>query len=108
MPTTAPQVTRAQTITPGQGITHTALSLVFHTDPGHGWLQVPMADVQRLGIADKISRCSYRDGGMAYLEEDCDAPRFLQAAEAAGWKVKLTESNTNGESRIRRLSSFSA
>lgn len=56
----------------------------FHSDPGHGWLAVPIAELQALGIADKITRYSYRspDGLVAYLEEDCDLSTF---ARAKGW-----------------------
>ncbi|MDZ4263801.1 MAG: hypothetical protein U1B30_15900 [Pseudomonadota bacterium] len=52
----------------------------FIADPGHGWLQVPLHEVRKLGIADKISACSYMSSNMAYLEEDCDAPLFIKAA----------------------------
>lgn len=55
----------------------------FYEDPGHGWLEVPMADLIEAGVADKISRCSYRDGDKAYLEEDCDMATFLQAKAGA-------------------------
>lgn len=68
-----------------------ALTLVFHSDPGHGWLEVPVAHLRELGIAGEISGYSYlRHGprhGSAFLEEDCDAPCFLRAARAAGWDV---------------------
>ena len=62
---------------------------MLHTDPGHGWLEVPMAELRRLGIAWSISSCSYRYGGIAYLEEDCDAPRFVEALRAQGIEVKF-------------------
>lgn len=57
----------------------------FIADPGHGWLEVPMAELVELGIADKITSYSYRsrDGLLAYLEEDCDLSTF---ARAKGWK----------------------
>jgi len=51
----------------------------FHTDPGHGWLEVPMSLLRDLGIADKISSYSYMRGDSAYLEEDCDAGLFVRA-----------------------------
>ena len=53
--------------------------LKFFEDPGHGWLEVPIAQVAALGITNKISAYSYRKGTMAYLEEDCDASVFLEA-----------------------------
>jgi len=52
----------------------------FISDPGHGWLEVPVKEVRKYKI--KISSFSYMDSGMAYLEEDCDAPTFLKA-----WQV---------------------
>ena len=60
--------------------------LTFVSDPGHGWMRVPLADIARIGIADTISHCSFIDisNGMAYLEEDCDVARYLEALEAAG------------------------
>lgn len=56
----------------------------FFADPGHGWLEVPRAEVLASGA--KISGYSYYDPAtdMAYLEEDCDAPAFL-AATGADW-----------------------
>ena len=51
----------------------------FYEDPGHGWLAVPMEQLVKLGIADKISSCSYQGGVSAYLEEDCDLATFLRA-----------------------------
>ncbi len=64
-------------------------NLRFIEDPGHGWLEVDRADLIKLNIADKISHCSYQRGptGKAYLEEDCDAALFIDAAKAAGWLV---------------------
>ncbi len=49
--------------------------LVFHTDPGHGWLEVPVKEVRNSGVP--ISQCSYIKGDKAYLEEDCDAHAYL-------------------------------
>ena len=59
-------------------------SLRFISDPGHGWLEVPVSELVRLGIATQISRYSYKKGAMAYLEEDSDAGVYLGALEAAG------------------------
>lgn len=48
-------------------------------DPGHGWIKVPVALLLKLDIADEISSYSYYRDGFAYLEEDCDAARFMNA-----------------------------
>ena len=48
----------------------------YVTDPGHGWLEVPRAELKRLGIEHLISPYSYQKGEFAYLEEDCDYTVF--------------------------------
>jgi hypothetical protein len=50
----------------------------FHVDPRGGWLQVRVEDVENLGISDRISLYSYRDGDDAYLEDDGDAGLFIE------------------------------
>ena len=54
----------------------------YFTDPGHGWLRVKRAELNALGIANKISPYSYMRGDYVYLEEDCDMAKFMQAK---GW-----------------------
>lgn len=82
----------------------------FHTDPGHGWLEVPFAMVYLLGIGHKLTRYSYmkRDCQTFYLEEDCDAGRFIRAyAEKFGAKPEMVRgSSTNGQSFVRNLSGY--
>lgn len=56
--------------------------LTFVSDPGHGWLRVPLADIAALRIENDISPCSFIDSRFAYLEEDCDCAVFTQACEA--------------------------
>lgn len=93
----------------------------FIADPGHGWLEVPIADVRALKIAGAISGYSYVDRQgryapvplkgqpVAYLEEDCDLTTFMQAAKAAGWDVKINErAPCNGDAFVRRLERFAA
>lgn len=65
----------------------------YHTDPGHGWLEVGIDELLVLGIADKISSYSYMNGGKAYLEEDCDMALFMDTMEAKGVNVKLAHIN---------------
>ncbi len=64
----------------------------YYMDPGHGWLEVPMAEIVSLGIDEKISRYSYRDGDRAYLEEDCDLTMFAAAKmgkNPTDWKAAM-------------------
>ena len=66
---------------------------VFFTDPGHGWLAVPIEHLAELDIRDQVSACSYYDAstGMAMLEEDADATLFVKAAKAKGWEFTAVE-----------------
>ena len=63
----------------------------FISDPGHGWLEVPMSLIDLLGIKDKISQYSYRKGNMAYLEEDCDAYELISALKKEGISYEYEE-----------------
>ena len=67
----------------------------FHSDPGHGWLEVPLDEVKH--IASKITGYSYIRGDNVYLEEDCDARIFLKKymevyGETAKWDEVYQES----------------
>jgi hypothetical protein len=60
------------------------MAFTFIEDPGHGWLEVTTTDLALVGLkSTDFSRYSYRRGNVLYLEEDCDAPRFLEA-----WKAR--------------------
>lgn len=78
----------------------------YVTDSSHGWLKVPMAELERLNIVDDISTCSYVKNDMAYLEEDSDMAIFLTARQAREEKVNLVEHARKGSSRIRNYPMF--
>ena len=59
------------------------MTFTIHTDPGHGWIEVPLTIIAELGIAKYTSSYSYTDGSNGYLEEDCDAWVFVRAFEKA-------------------------
>jgi len=82
------------------------MKYVFYEDPGHGWLKVPLKELEELGIADKISAYSYMKGSHAYLEEDRDAPIFKKMMEAEGRTVELDVNFSNRSSRIRRYPGY--
>lgn len=65
----------------------------YHTDPGHGWLEVSLDELDLLGIRSEVSSYSYINGGKAYLEEDCDMALFMNTMEAKGVNVKLAYIN---------------
>ena len=71
----------------------------FHTDPGHGWLEVTIGDLASVGLAIKdISPYSFRKGLRLFLEEDCDASKFFMAyKEKHGQYPKRNEVHTNGD-----------
>lgn len=49
-------------------------------DPSHGWIEVPLEELEKHHLSYKISRYSYMNPktGKAYLEEDCDAAIFIK------------------------------
>lgn len=74
----------------------------FHSDSGHGWLQVPVKDVIESGI--EVSDYSYRLNDTAYLEEDSDAGKFLNWCEKHGdFNLIVVDLYTEGRSWIREL-----
>lgn len=77
------------------------MSYVFHTDPGHGWLEVDKDELSLFNIADKISSYSYKLGNKVFLEEDCDAGLFINALENRGIKFTYTTINSNTDSIVR-------
>ncbi len=81
-------------------------TIIFYTDPGHGWAAVPMAELAALGITDKISGYSYRKGETAFLEEDCDFYTYMQAIKGQPYEIK--EHHTNNDSPIRNFNRYKA
>jgi hypothetical protein len=67
----------------------------FISDPGHGWLEVPVDLVDRAGVIGAVSKYSYHKGDLLYLEEDCDASRFLQALKKQGVNYEIEEVHQN-------------
>lgn len=80
---------------------------VFHSDSGHGWLAVKLNELKMLGIQADISNYSFVKGKTAYLEEDCDATKFINAAKAKGITVELKEGPQRDRSPIRYFKRYS-
>lgn len=77
----------------------------YHTDPGHGWLKVPMKEIEELGL--KITEFSYQDGDFGYLEEDLDAGTFMRAyKEKYGTDPEHTTHHSDNWSHIREMRRF--
>lgn len=76
-------------------------------DSSHGWLKVPVSELERLNIVEDITTYSYVRNDVAYLEQDVDMGTFLNAREAEGNPVtKIKEHARNGQSRIRKYAMF--
>ena len=82
--------------------TATTVYYTYHTDPGHGWLEVSLDELDLLGIRSEVSCYSYINGGKAYLEEDCDMGLFIRTMEAKGVEVKLAHINEPTKDSIIR------
>jgi len=86
--------------------------VIIWEDPGHGWLQVPLAIVERAqkerGL--KVSDYSYKDHENAYLEEDCDMTAFCDCFKEVNWRVQFQQGQIRNQYRdnifIRRLGHF--
>ena len=82
-------------------------TFTFFNDPGHGWLRVPVDFLKFVGLKTKdFSSYSYRYVDMVYLEEDCDAPLFLNACKLSNVNPVIKEDHTNNESFVRNLPSI--
>lgn len=78
----------------------------FFSDPSHGWVKVPKALLANLGIANQISRWSYMRNGYAYLEEDSDATKFVNALQAKGIGVEWRSHIADKQSKIRKYEPY--
>lgn len=78
----------------------------YFQDPSHGWIEVPVAELRRLKIDDKISPYSYRNGHFVYLEEDCDASLWAQAKSLADEQYELDDLWTNNDSIVRTFKAY--
>lgn len=81
---------------------------VFHSDPGHGWLAVKLSEIKMLGIQNDISSYSYIKGKTAYLEEDCDASKFITAMKSKGIEVEVKQGAHRERSPIRYFKAYEA
>ena len=75
---------------------------LFHSDPGHGWLQVKRQELKDIGILDKISYYSYQKKGDVYLEEDCDYSLFVERMKELGKPFEIKEINSQAKDSIVR------
>jgi hypothetical protein len=81
----------------------TNTSFKVYSDPGHGWIAVKLKVLSELGLSHSDFTCySYRKGKTIYLEEDCDASKFISTwVKKFGVKPNFIEKYTNKRSPIR-------
>ena len=84
------------------------ITLHFYEDPGHGWLRAPIKLLEELQTVDQISPYSYLLGQHAYLEEDCDAGKLIEALKQNGRTYKVVPHSCQSESAIRHYYPFTA
>ena len=78
--------------------------LMWVSDPSHAWLRVPLMMVKGRGLG--ISSHSYIKGDHAYLEEDCDAPKFIKACCEKGAVRGIKEQHYDKPCFIRELARY--
>ena len=79
------------------------LQRVHHHDNSHGWIEVPIGDLSRFGLADQISHFSYVGNGVVFLEEDLDAFLYQRAVEQEGLTLSFTPKYYPADAFIRNL-----
>ena len=78
----------------------------FVSDPGHGYLRVPLDVLKEYGVQFKISPFSFKSEKFAYLEEDMDMATFIEAVRAAGDDVEYKVSYVNNPASCRNFPRF--
>ena len=86
------------------------MTFQFYSDPGHGWLRVDLASAKAVGLEpSSFSTYSYQQGHWLYLEEDCDASKFIDAFQAKHhFAPPVKNHHSNRESVIRNYPRIAA
>jgi len=74
------------------------LNLNFINTASHGYLKVDRQTFKDLNFnGSEFSQCSYYQprNNCFYLEEDCDAPKFIKIVKDKGYKINLNEINVD-------------
>ena len=82
------------------------MKAIFYSDPGHGYLRVPLAKLEEFGVRYKISPYSFKSERYAFLEEDMDANTFIEAATAAGETVEFVTKHLDHDAGCRSYPRF--
>jgi|TARA_B110000240_G_C13360531_1_gene393751 hypothetical protein len=82
------------------------ITKVGHSDSGHGWVAVKLAELKMLGIESKITEYSFVKGKTVYLEEDQDARTFFDAMKNKGIEVSVRQGPPRDRSPIRSFKRY--
>ena len=72
------------------------LNLTFIETESHGYLKIDQQTFNQFKLnGSEFSQYSYYqpNNNHFYLEEDCDAPKFMKIAESNGYKINLKNQN---------------
>jgi hypothetical protein len=80
------------------------MPLYFYQDAGHGWVGATRDHLAMAGLAPTdLTACSYRTVDTYYLEQDVDAPAFVNALKAKGISLEWRIVEHGARSWIRDL-----
>jgi hypothetical protein len=85
-------------------------AFLVYADPGHAWVKVEKAFLERLlgtHWRKQFTCFSYERGDHVYLEEDEDAASLVKACSAAGIEPAWRLHHSNRISRIRSYAPLS-
>jgi len=77
---------------------NTDITYIFISDPGHGWLRIPLANLGGY----KPTVYSYYDDEFAYLEEDCDALGWAKHNNLTISELRIQDSYVDTFDRFQR------
>jgi len=66
----------------------TILTLVVHSDPNNGWLELPKSLAVRLGITQQVSQFARELGGLLFIDWE-QADIALQALKDRGYAYEF-------------------
>jgi len=82
------------------------MKITIYADSGHAWAKVNKTLLNKLGITDQISSYSYMRGDKAYLEEDCDLAKLVNALTENNINFSFNERRTDKTSKIRSYTRY--
>lgn len=80
----------------------------WYRDAGHAWLKVNWSDLVEMGLTNYVTEYSYRSGNIVYLEEDIDAPNFIDQYRRVKGKGSMTfvDRYSHTDSFVRSLDRY--